>query len=309
VRNANEFIRRGNAAPTPGIADMRKQRQETRDGDRIVIREGDRIIVRNDNRTIIQHNESSRFAVGARTIRTETRGDQLVTVVERPGGIRISSYSDRDGRLMRRVRRDGSGRETVLIDNMFAGAVAGLFITALQPPVVRMPRERYIVDGYRADRRELYDVFIAPPIERLDQRYTLDQVRYNAPLREYMRRVDLDVNFDTGSWQLTPQQIDRLAAVADGLNRAISQNPREIFLIEGHTDTVGNNDDNLSLSDRRAEAVAVALTERFQVPSENLVTQGYGEEYPKEQVDGPSRINRRVAVRRITPLIDQTAQQ
>jgi outer membrane protein OmpA-like peptidoglycan-associated protein len=291
------------------MADVRRSRQESRDGDVTIIREGNRTIVRGDDRTIIQHNESSRYAIGARSIRTENRGDQRITVVERPGGVRITSYSDRDGRLTRRVRSDRNGRETVLIDNLFAGAIAGLFISNLRPPEVRMPRERYIVDGYRADRAELYDVFIAPPIERIDQRYTLDQVRYNQPLREYMRRVDLDVNFDSGSWQLTPPQIDRLAAVADGLNRAISANPREIFLIEGHTDKVGPDEDNLSLSDRRAEAVAVALTEQFQVPSENLVTQGYGEDYPKEQVEGPSRINRRVAVRRITPLIDQTAQR
>ncbi len=289
--------------------DVRQQRQESRDGDRVIIREGDRTIVRGENRTIIQHNESSRFAIGARNIRTETRGDQRVTVVERPGGVRIVTYTDRDGRLIRRVRRDRGGRETVLIDNLFAGAIAGLFISNLRSPEVRIPRERYIVEGYRANRGELYDVFIAPPIERIERRYTLDQVRYNQPLREYMRRVDLDVNFDSGSWQLSPEQVKQLAAVADGLNRAIAKNPREVFLIEGHTDTVGTDEDNLSLSDRRAESVAVALTERFQVPSENLVTQGYGEEYPKEQVDGPSRVNRRVAVRRITPLIDQVAQQ
>jgi outer membrane protein OmpA-like peptidoglycan-associated protein len=308
VRNANEFIRRGNAGPAPGIADVRRQRRETRDGDRTVIREGDRTIVRGDNRTIIQHNESSRFAIGARTIRTENRGGQRVTVVERPGGVRISSYSDRNGRLTRRVRRDRDGRETVLIDNLFAGAIAGLFLS-MQPPVVRMPRERYIIEADRADRGDIYEVFIAPPIERIEQRYTLDQVRYNAPLRDYMRRVDLDTTFETGSWQLTPAQMDRLADVADGLKRAIARNPREVFLIEGHTDRVGNPDDNLSLSDRRAEAVAVALTEHFQVPGENLVTQGYGEEYPKVDTDGPSRENRRVAVRRITPLIDQVAQQ
>jgi outer membrane protein OmpA-like peptidoglycan-associated protein len=288
---------------------IRSQRRESRDGDRVVIREGDRTIVRGENRTIIQHNESSRFAIGARNIRTENRGDQRVTVVERPGGVRISSYSDRDGRLTRRVRRDRDGRETVLIDNLFAGAIAGLFIANLQPPVVRMPRETYIIDGDRRDRRVYYETFIAPPIERIEQRYTLDQVRYNQPLREYMRRVDLDVNFESGSWQLTTAQVDRLADVADGLKRAIAQNPREIFLIEGHTDAVGADEDNLSLSDRRAESVAVALTEQFQIPGENLVTQGYGEEYLKEQTEGASRVNRRVTVRRITPLIDQVAQQ
>ena len=79
-------------------------------------------------------------------------------------------------------------------------------------------------------------------------------------------------------------------------------------MIEGHTDAVGNDVDNLSLSDRRAELVAVALTEQFQVPAENLVTQGYGEQYLKVPTQGPEDRNRRVAVRRITPLLDQQAQ-
>jgi outer membrane protein OmpA-like peptidoglycan-associated protein len=51
----------------------------------------------------------------------------------------------------------------------------------------------------------------------------------------------------------------------------------------------------------------VALTERFAVPAENLTTQGYGEQYPKVNTQAAERANRRVAVRRITPLIDQQA--
>jgi outer membrane protein OmpA-like peptidoglycan-associated protein len=122
-----------------------------------------------------------------------------------------------------------------------------------------------------------------------------------------MPRIDLDINFETGSWQLTPDQVDKLNVVAEGLKRAIRKNPREVFLIEGHTDAVGNDEDNLSLSDRRAESVAVALTEQFQVPPENLVTQGYGEQNLKVQTQDASRQNRRVSVRRITPLIDKQA--
>ena len=95
-----------------------------------------------------------------------------------------------------------------------------------------------------------------------------------------------------------------LQAIADGLNRAIQRNPREVFLIEGHTDAVGNDVDNLSLSDRRAETVADAADQQFGVPAENLTTQGYGEQYLKVQTDGPSRENRRVTVRRITPLLN-----
>ena len=74
-------------------------------------------------------------------------------------------------------------------------------------------------------------------------------------------------------------------------------------MIEGHTDAIGNDVDNLSLSDRRAESVAVILTNAYQIPPENLVTQGYGAQHLKIPTDGPSRENRRVTARRITPLL------
>ena len=80
-------------------------------------------------------------------------------------------------------------------------------------------------------------------------------------------------------------------------------NPREVFLIEGFTDAVGSDVDNLSLSDRRAESVAIALTQHFGVPAENLATQGYGAQYLKVPTSGPERANRRVTVQRITPLL------
>ena len=173
--------------------------------------------------------------------------------------------------------------------------------------MIRIPRERYIVEAEGARPEDIYGVFMEPPVERIDRRYTLDQVRFSAPLRDRMPRVDLDVTFDTGSWQLSPEQVDRLGAIAEGINRALQRNPGEVFMVEGHTDAVGADVDNLSLSDRRAEAVAVALTEQFQVPAENLVTQGYGEQYLKVPTDGPEQANRRVALRRITPLIAQQA--
>jgi hypothetical protein len=41
----------------------------------------------------------------------------------------------------------------------------------------------------------------------------------------------------------------------------------EVFLIEGHTDAVGSEIDKLSLSDRRAESVALVLSQQFGVPA------------------------------------------
>ena len=87
----------------------------------------------------------------------------------------------------------------------------------------------------------------------------------------------------------------------------LEENPAETFLIEGHTDAVGSDVSNLALSDARAEGVANVLTQYYDIPPENLVTQGYGERYLKIATDGPSRENRRVAIRRITPLVTPVA--
>jgi outer membrane protein OmpA-like peptidoglycan-associated protein len=157
-----------------------------------------------------------------------------------------------------------------------------------------------------ASEDEIYDTLVAPPVEPLRRNYSLDQVKYTQHLRQYMRRIDLDeINFEFGSWELDQAAYQSLERVAHAMERVITRKPNEIFLIEGHTDAVGSEEDNLTLSDRRAEAVAVALTETFGLASENLTTQGYGEQYLKLNTEQPERINRRVAIRRITPLISQ----
>ena len=78
-----------------------------------------------------------------------------------------------------------------------------------------------------------------------------------------------------------------------------------MLLIEGYTDAVGSEEDNLTLSDRRAESVAAVLTEQFDVPPENLVTQGYGEQFLKVDTQAAERLNRRVALRRVTPFLER----
>ena len=262
---------------------------------------------------MIHHNETDRFRANARNVRTERRGRDTATIIERPNGVRIITITDDNGRLVRRIRRDAGGREYVLIDNTYRGAaiaagaaiVGGIVLLSMAPPVIAIPRDRYIVEVDRADRALIYETLMAPPVDNLERQYTLDEIRYNAALRDRMRRVDIDtVTFDTGSWEVAPDQARRLQVIADAILQAINQNQAEMFQIEGYTDAVGDEVDNLSLSDRRAEAVAQVLTEQFNVPPENLTTQGYGEQFLKVPTDGPERRNRRVTVRRITPLLN-----
>jgi OmpA-OmpF porin, OOP family len=284
---------------------VRHERRETREGNRVVIQENNRTIVRDNGRMFIRHDDIDRFRRGARDVQVERRGNEIVTVVVRPDGDRIITITDPQGRLLQRIRRDRNGREYVLIDNRHRGPAGAFgFIAGLAAPIVRIPRDRYIVDADRADRALLYETLIAPPVMHIDRRYTLDEIRYTNTLRERMPRIDLDtITFATGSWDVTPDQARLLEPIADAMLRAIRRNPNEVYMVEGYTDKVGNDVDNLSLSDRRAEEVASILTQEFGIPPENLTTQGYGEQYPKVPTAGPERLNRRVTVRRITPLL------
>ncbi|CAN1724602.1 exported protein of unknown function [Hyphomicrobium sp. 1Nfss2.1] len=286
----------------------RGRRERVEDGGRRTIIEepGNRTIVQQKGRPpMIRHDEGDRMRRTSRDVRRERRPDGgSLTIAIRPGGIEVYSEFDDSGRLMRRYRRGRDGREWDLIDNRrFRGAP--IFLD-LGPPRLRMPRDRYILDYDRASDDDLYDALMDGPVDDLDRAYSLDEIRYNAYLRDRMRRVDLDtVTFDFGAWQVPYGQYGRLERIARTINRILDRRPNEVFLIEGHTDAVGSDLDNLTLSDRRAEEVAVILTETFGVPPENLVTQGYGEEFLKVPTSEPERANRRVSVRRITPLMAQ----
>ena len=287
------------------LDDVRGARREVREGDRLLIEEPGRVIIQQGGQTIVRHNEADRFRWQAQDVRIERRGADTVTVFDRPDGSRIYTVNDEDGRLLRRYRRMPDGREIIIIDNRYSGPPNpfGYFVD-LPPPVIRIPRERYVVEDEYARPDDIYYALWAGPVDYIDRPYTLDEIRYSLPLRDRMPRVDLDtVTFDTGSWEVAPDQVERLAVIADGINRAIAANPTEVFLIEGHTDAVGSDIDNLSLSDRRAESVALVLSQQFGVLPENLTTQGYGAHYLKIPTPGPERANRRVTVRRITPLL------
>ncbi|MEQ1711964.1 MAG: OmpA family protein, partial [Hyphomicrobium sp.] len=320
--DADRRERRDGPRGLDAVKDSRSESTEA-GGRRTIIRESDnRVIVRENNRVFIQSNRNRRFERFSRDARTRSLGDGTrLSVVNRPGGITIHSVTDRDGRLVRRFRRDRDGREITILDNrrrdrfgrpiaiglgLGIGALIARSIIDVPPPRIRMPREKYIVEYDRASDEDLYEALSAPPLDRLERAYTLDEVLVSRGLRDRMRRIDhSSINFAFGAWEVDEAQVGKLERIARAMLRVIDRNPAEMFLVEGHTDAVGSDVDNLTLSDRRAEAVAEILTEEFGVPPENLATQGYGEQFLKVETDEPERLNRRVAFLRLTPLLAQ----
>jgi outer membrane protein OmpA-like peptidoglycan-associated protein len=178
----------------------------------------------------------------------------------------------------------------------------------LPPMRLSVPLDQYIIDTSSDPDRDYYEFLDQPPVEQVERVYSLDEVRYSARIRDKARRIDLDtVKFATGSAEIPMNEASSLRKVAEAMNQILKENPAETFLIEGHTDAVGSDESNLILSDERAESVAVVLTDAFGIPPENLATQGYGERFLKIRTEGAEQDNRRVTIRRITPLVKPVA--
>ncbi len=97
-----------------------------------------------------------------------------------------------------------------------------------------------------------------------------------------------DVFFDFDSSTLKPGAYTEISRVADVLNRY----PQTTIRIEGHTDATGSEIYNQALSERRAEAVQAALTQRG-LDARRMQTVGFGESQP---ISSDPEMNRRVSI-------------
>lgn len=106
--------------------------------------------------------------------------------------------------------------------------------------------------------------------------------------------VDLDIRFEFDSDVLLPEARAQLDALGDALSSGPLSQYR--FKIVGHTDGVGEEAYNLSLSDRRARSVKSYLTGTYSILSGRLVEVGLGEQELKNAADPEAPENRRVEV-------------
>ena len=102
-----------------------------------------------------------------------------------------------------------------------------------------------------------------------------------------------DINFAFGKAELMPgakQTIDPLVEV-------LKKDSKRNVLIEGFTDSVGNDQYNVKLSLQRANAVRDAITAKG-ISAERITTKGYGEQFPVESNETAAgrQKNRRVEI-------------
>ena len=274
-----------------------------REDRQVVSNTGDRVVVLNpDGSYSVYKDDDTVLRRPGSTVRTETFSDGSTrTIVERADGTQVVTIRDATGRVLRRATYDATGREIVLIDDL--EREVPVVISELPEP--RPSRTQ--ISAKDEDAR-LKARLAAIEASRSGRTFSLRQVREIPQVRALAATIDAgNVTFDSGSAAIRASEADELADLGILMQDLLAENPAEMFLIEGHTDAVGRAAMNLALSDRRAESVALALSEYFDIPPENMVIQGYGEAELLIDTEANERRNRRVAVRVITPLLHASA--
>jgi OOP family OmpA-OmpF porin len=113
-------------------------------------------------------------------------------------------------------------------------------------------------------------------------------------LDQYGTAVLDDLDFASGAASLQGDDYASLSAVAAWLEA----NPDGTIALVGHTDASGSLAANIALSERRAEAVAEALVDRYGVDRDRVVARGVGFLAPRatNQTEEGRQKNRRVEV-------------
>lgn len=102
------------------------------------------------------------------------------------------------------------------------------------------------------------------------------------------------ITFDTGKANIKPN----FNPVLNDIANIMSKYPETKIEVQGHTDNVGSNADNLQLSQLRAQSVSSALSSQG-VDSSRVKSVGYGESMPAATNDTAAgrETNRRVEIK------------
>jgi outer membrane protein OmpA-like peptidoglycan-associated protein len=101
------------------------------------------------------------------------------------------------------------------------------------------------------------------------------------------------IYFSLGSAQITPQAKPFIETVANLMH----MNSTLRFMVEGHTDSIGNPQKNLELSRRRAQSVMEYLINKYNVDPSRLTPVGKGSQEPLKGLSPRDPTNRRVQFR------------
>jgi outer membrane protein OmpA-like peptidoglycan-associated protein/tetratricopeptide (TPR) repeat protein len=153
------------------------------------------------------------------------------------------------------------------VRNVYSGKNNGSFLMSL--PLEREYAAFVEAKGYLFKSQNFY-------LKNLAEETYFDLIIEMIPLEKNKKVVLQNIFFESGKYDLKSSSEAELSSLA----RFLKTNDRMRIEIQGHTDDVGSDRDNLILSQKRAEAVRSYLVGRG-IHAERIVAKGYGESDPK----------------------------
>ncbi len=176
-------------------------------------------------------------------------------------------------------------------------AVAGILFALVFPWTLGAQEDKFIDCRERScDVEDIVRALQTPPVETPPAPMT----RYRGIPTMAMpmaamptSALALNVYFATNSDRISSKYYADLNKLGEALTRLQSS-----VEISGHTDSVGSEQANQLLSERRAMSVKQYLEQHFSLPTERLTANGYGESRPRatNETESGRRQNRRIEV-------------
>jgi outer membrane protein OmpA-like peptidoglycan-associated protein len=169
------------------------------------------------------------------------------------------------------------------------------------PVIINQPIDTAAINAAvrEAVQRELAN--LRPLLDSLrNARVEVQRIDSSAMVARYI----VPIHFDFDSAVVREGDMATLGQVAEVIRRAY---PTALVTIEGFADPAGSREYNMRLSRRRAEAVKAAMVSRFNLPSAQFRTIGYGEQFERQVAPGARRNDPGAEEnRRVTFTIDAT---
>jgi outer membrane protein OmpA-like peptidoglycan-associated protein len=166
------------------------------------------------------------------------------------------------------------------------GSVLGIFGMALVAGVgmTGIPRDAVAADKLVSED-EFSALFAPDPAEPdKDAVKTRGLAKVPRPGFESKKHeATTNILFETGSVLLkSPESFQQLDIAGRSFKKAMEVGKADKWVIEvaGHTDNVGNPQNNAKLSKERAEAIRQYLLQTYGLPPTSVVAQGYGDSQP-----------------------------
>jgi outer membrane protein OmpA-like peptidoglycan-associated protein len=116
-----------------------------------------------------------------------------------------------------------------------------------------------------------------------------------------LAQINVQIQFALNSDIIRPESYATIGSIADALHHPILSGYK--FVVTGNTDTTGDRQKNLVLSQKRADAVMNALVTVYNVDPRRLEAVGLGQENLQDLKNPTNPINRRVQLINVGPYL------